>query len=159
MLKHQSHPTYRGCPIPMLSLPQGMFTVQSLPQQAQNLGWTPSLLRILVCGTQQHQGNTQITMGGGISDPPVLLYIKGGLLYLALNWKISRRYWIGECNMLWAWYLDSYYLPPGIENSAEVLDWSAYQAAAAAAAAPRLRLNISVAIYPRLSKLKIWKLW
>ena len=38
----------------------------------------------------------------------------------------------------------------------ELLDWSAYHAAAAAAC---LRLNILVAIDPRLSKLKIWNLW
>ena len=47
---------------------------------------------------------------------------------------------------------------PELKIRREVLDWSAYHAAAAAAA-PRLRLNISVAIDPRLSKSKIWNLW
>ena len=45
-----------------------------------------------------------------------------------------------------------FYVPPGTENSAGGAGLSAYHAAAT----PRLRLDISVAIDPRLSKSKIW---
>ena len=44
---------------------------------------------------------------------------------------------------------------PELKIRREVLDWSAYHAAAAA---PRFWLNISVAIDPRLLKSKIWNL-
>ena len=48
---------------------------------------------------------------------------------------------------------------PELKIRREVLDWTAYHAAAAAAAAaPRFWLNISVAIDPRLLKSKIWNL-
>ena len=47
---------------------------------------------------------------------------------------------------------------PELKIRRDLLDWSAYYATAAAAV-PRLRLNISIAIDPRLSKSKIWNLW
>ena len=47
-----------------------------------------------------------------------------------------------------------FYLPPWIENLAG--GRSAYQTASSA---PHFRLNIFVAIDPRLSKSKIWNLW
>ena len=41
---------------------------------------------------------------------------------------------------------------PEFKIRREVMDWSAYHAATAASAVPRLRLNMSEAIGPRLSK-------
>ena len=67
------------------------------------------------------------------------------------NFNAARQE--GGCSMLF--YISRPKLKIWRKIWREVLDWSAYHAAAG----PRLRLNISVAIDPRLSKLKIWNLW